>query len=199
MTAIIRVLCIALLATTAYAEEPAKTTDTPTKETAKKQKLTPEELQIMAHYHDVDVLEIELGKVAQKNASSQAVKSYGAMLVKQHTGLDKQMKELAKSLGQSIPAYKPETDAEKQDMAQTKKDAAGLKKLKGTDFDREYLRMMVAGHDKELAGIDARLGEVQNQKLAALVIQTKIMLQRHADEARELQKTSPQARHEHKK
>ena len=29
-----------------------------------------------------------------------------------------------------------------------------LKKLKGADFDREYLRMMVEGHDKELAMSD---------------------------------------------
>ena len=100
---------------------------------------------------------------------------------------------------QSIPAAKPETQAEKQEMAEAKKQAAGLKKLKGADFDREYLRMMVTDHDRELAKIDTNMAKVQNAQLLDILSATKPMLQHHADEARELQKSSPQASHEHKK
>lgn len=199
MKALPRALLIALcFAGTAYAEDPAKTTDTTKttdtkKDTAKKEKLTPAELQVLAHYHAVNMMEVDLGKVAMKKAGSQAVKSYGEMLVKDHSDSDKKMKELARKTGQTIPAEKLMTDAEKTDKADTKKQVADLKKLKGADFEREYLRMMVDGHDKELAMIDTKMGEVQNTELTEMLRAKKQTLQHHADAARELQKTSPQA------
>jgi putative membrane protein len=204
MKAITRVLLIGLLATTtAYADDqtkPAdttkttgttKTTDAPT--TAKKEKLTASELQVLAHYHAVNLMEIDLGKAAMKRGSSQAVKSYGEMLVKDHTDSDKKMMALAKATKQTIPAEKPATDAEKQEKADQKKQAAALKKLKGAEFDKQYLQMMVDGHDKELAKIDTKIAEVQNSELADMLRAKKPVLQHHADQARELQKSSPQA------
>ncbi|HTL38983.1 MAG TPA: hypothetical protein VL326_37885, partial [Kofleriaceae bacterium] len=81
-----RALLIGLLsASAAYAEDTtkktdttnktdtSKTTDTTKKDTAKKEKLTAAELQVIAHYHAVNLLEIDLGKAAKTKASSQAV------------------------------------------------------------------------------------------------------------------------------
>ena len=69
-----RVLLIGLLsASAAYAEDTtkktdttnktdtSKTTDTTKKDTAKKEKLTAAELQVIAHYHAGNVREIDLG------------------------------------------------------------------------------------------------------------------------------------------
>ena len=170
-----------------------KTTDAPRTESEKKQKLTKDDLQTMAHYRAVNNMEIELGKVAQKNAGSQAVKEYGAMMVKEHGDHDKQLTAFAKQTKQKIPAYKPPTEAEKQEIAMAKKHAAEIKKLSGADFDREYLRMMVEDHDRELAKIDANIAKTQNTQLAELLKETKPILQKHADQARELQKSSAQA------
>jgi putative membrane protein len=201
-----RALLIALLSTSAaYAQDAAKpgeTTktgdtaksgDSTKKDTAKKEKLTPTELQVVAHYHDLNQMEIELGKVAMKQSSTPAVKSYGEMLVKQHGDADKQLVGFAKKTGQTVPKEKPVTDADKMDKAEQQKSAAAVKKLKGADFDREYLRLMVEGHDKELAKIDTKMGEVQNAELADMLRATKPMLQAHADQARELQKGNAQA------
>jgi putative membrane protein len=199
MKAIPRILFIALLGSSAaYAQDASKTTE-PSKPTdtsktgAKKEKLTPQELQVMAHYRAVDQLEIQLGKVAEKQAGNQAVKSYGEMLVKDHTDFDKQLTALAKKTGQTIPTEKPATDAEKTEKADLQKQVAALKKLKGADFDREYLRMMVEGHDKEVANIDSKMAEVQNTQLQDMLRNLKPTLQHHADQARELQKTNAQA------
>ena len=202
MKAITRVLFIALLSTSAYADD-AKQTDTtkqtdPTKTTdttkpAKKEKLTANELQVLAHYHAVNLMEIDLGKAAKLKGASQAVKSYGEMLVKDHTDSDKKMLALAKATKQTIPAHKPATDAEKQEKADQKKQVAALKRLKGAEFDKMYLQMMVDGHDKELAKIDTKIAEVQNAELADMLRAKKPVLQHHADQARELQKSSAQA------
>lgn len=203
MKAFTHVLVVALLCSPALAEDrqqtggQATTTD-PAK--SRQEKLTPNELQVMAHYNELNRMEVELGKLAQKNGGSQAVKSYGEMLVKEHTENNQQLADLAKKTRQSIPKYKPATEAEKQEMAQAKKHAAELKKLEGRNFDREYLRLMVADHDKELAQIDTNIGKVQNEQLAELLRATKPMLAKHADQARELQKTNAQAMadpHEH--
>ena len=83
--------------------------------------------------------------------------------------------------------------AEKKELADTKKEAAALKKMSGVNFDREYLRMMVNGHDKELTKIDAKLADVKNAELAEMLRTKKQTLQHHADAARELQKSNAAA------
>jgi putative membrane protein len=192
------VLLVALLCATAYADDTHKAGGTAKsaesqKDTARKEKLTRDELQVMAHYKELNNMEVELGKMAQKNGGSQAVKSYGEMLVKEHTENNQQLADLAKQTGQKIPKHTPETATEKQEKAEAKKHAAQMKKLEGTNFDREYLRMMVADHDKELAQIDTNIAKVDNSELADLLRNTKPVLQKHADQARELQKTNAQA------
>lgn len=194
MKAIISALFIGLVATAAYADDATKTTTETTKPTsAKKEKLTTNELQVMAHYHDVNMLEIDLGKAAMKQGGSQAVKSYGEMLVKDHGDADKKMKDLAKATRQTIPAEKPATDAEKQEKADLKKQVAQLKKQKGANFDRMYLQMMVDGHEKELSKIDTKIADVQNTQLSDQLKALKPVLQHHADQARELAKSNAQA------
>ncbi len=192
MKALIGILVIGLV-TSAYGDTAKK------EETPKKEKLSAPELQVMAHYHAVNQLEIDLGKAAKKNAGTQAVKSYGEMLVKDHTEGDKKLEAIAKASGQKIPAEKPATEAEKAQEAQMKKEAAALKKLKGADFDREYLRMMVDGHEKELAAISSKMAEVTNPQLLDFLSALKPTLQHHADEARELQKSGATAMHQQEK
>jgi putative membrane protein len=201
MKAFTRIVFIALLATSAHADdkptEPPKTATDTTKDTAKdttkKEKLTANELQVVAHYHELNLMEIDLGKAAMKNAPNQAVKAYAEMLVKDHSEGDVKIKALAKKLGQAIPKEKPATEAEKQEQADAKKAGAALKKLKGAEFEKEYLRMMVDGHEKELAKIDSKVAEVKNSELADMLRDKKPTLQKHADQARELQKSGAQA------
>lgn len=158
-----------------------------------KAKLDKKELQVLAHYHELDKKEVDLGKTAQKQGASAAVKAYGEMLIEDHGESDKKLMALAKKLGQKIPAERPLTAAEKQAKAEDKANIARLKKLEGAQFDAEFLRMMVEGHEKELATIDAKIGELKNAELADLLKAKKPTLQHHADHARELQKNEAQA------
>src|SRR5262245_11958594 len=94
----------------------------------KSSKLTPAELQVLAHDHAVNAMEIELGTTATRNSNRAAVREYGEMLVKDHTAYDAQLKALAKRTGQTIPAEKPATDALK------------LGRLRGSQFDALFLK-----------------------------------------------------------
>lgn len=156
-------------------------------------KLSENELQIMAHYKALNEMEIDLGKVAQKRGASQAVKAYGKMLVTDHEASNKQLMEIAKLHDQKIPSFKPVTEAERKSYQDAKANAAKIKKMKGQMFDREFLRMMVMDHERELANIDANIGKVQNTQIVEAIRDLEPVLQRHADQARELQKSEAQA------
>jgi putative membrane protein len=168
---------------------PVGGSSTATANTAKPGKLSKSELQVVAHYHELNKMEVDLGNLAIKRGKSDAVKDYGRMLVKDHGDSNKKLSALAKKRKQTIPAEKPANEVEKQDKADAKKQAASLKKLKGTEFDTAFLAAMVQGHDKELAKVDAKIAEVQDAELADMLKAKKPVLQHHADHAREVQKT----------
>ena len=52
--------------------------------------------------------------------------------------------------------------------------------------------MMVSGHEKELTKIDTSISSASDQDIQSFLKSLKPVLQRHADQARDLQK-SPQA------
>jgi putative membrane protein len=156
-------------------------------------KLSDADAKVVAHLHHVNQMEIELGKLAQKTGTT-AVKNYGATLVTDHQSADKDLTTFAKSHKlATIPADKPQTDADKQDQKDMQSKMANLKNLKGAEFDREFLNMMATGHDKELANIDTAIGGATDPDLQTLLKSVKPVLQRHADQARDLQKNAPQA------
>lgn len=205
MKTLTRVLVIAMLSAPFVAtadDTGAKTktsetskTDTSKTEKTKPAKLKTAELQVMAHYHALNQMEIDLAKTAEKKTKNDSVKTFAQTMVKDHGDNDKQLLSLAKKTGQRIPIEKPATDVEKQAKAEDKAMATKLKTLKGADFDREYIRMMVQGHDNELANIDSKIAEVENAELADALKATKPVLQKHADDARDVQKnlTQPSA------
>jgi putative membrane protein len=182
----------------AAAQSPSPSTDQTTTDKTKTGdktagKLTADEVKIVAHLHHVNVMEIDMGKQAKVKGTA-AVKRYGEMLIKDHSTADKELTALAKKKGVAkIPADTPATETEKAEMKQQMADMAALKKMKGADFDREYLRLMVEGHEKELAKSDVFISTAQDADLKTMIEARKTSLQRHADAAKELQKGNAQA------
>ncbi len=170
-----------------------KTTDTSANKTSKTAKLSDSELQVIAHLHQVNQNEITAGRLAEKTGSTQAVKSYGQMLVKDHQQSDRELMSFAKKHNQKIPAETAKNESDKKEMQDSKEAMNRLKNMKGADFDREFLRMMVDDHDKELAKIDSEVGQVNDSDLSTMIKDLKPVLQRHADQARDLQKNNAQA------
>jgi putative membrane protein len=189
------------LPTLAIADDKTPTTNktttdkTATDKTAtdKAGKLSAGDMKMISHLHHVDQMEIDMGKLAQQRSTATGVKNYGKTLMDDHQSADQDLTAFAKKHNQAmIPADKPDTDAERQDQKDMTAQTAHLRGLKGADFDREFLNMMVSGHDKELAKIDVSMGAASDPDLQTLLKSVKPMLQRHADQARDLQK-NPQA------
>lgn len=169
-----------------------RTGDTGKTGDAKGGKLSDADTKIVAHLHHVNQMEINLGQVAQRSGSAH-VKDYAKTLISDHQSADKDLTAFAKSHKlAAIPADKPMTDADRQDDKDMTTAMAHLKTLKGAEFDKEYLNMMVSGHDKELTKIDVAISGATDPDLKSMLQSVKPVLQRHADQARDLQK-SPQA------
>ena len=89
-----------------------------------------------------DNSEIMLGQLAQQKGGSDKVKSFGQMLVDDHTKAKQEASDVAGKLGVQPPA----------DPAQEAKDEnAKLSKMSGDDFDKEFASYMVKDHLKDIA------------------------------------------------
>jgi putative membrane protein len=135
--------------------------------------------------------EIQLGKLAAERGSSPDVKSFGQMMVKDHTQAANELKPIAAELKVQQPA---QLDQKHKDLADK------LAKLQGKEFDREYINAMVMGHEEVAAKVRARAehkgahgegaaatgpGEQKLTQWAAMVLPT---VEKHLDSAREIQK-----------
>ncbi|AWH86998.1 DUF305 domain-containing protein [Flavobacterium album] len=90
---------------------------------------------------EVDMKEIELGKLAQQKSTNADVQALGKMMVEQHEKASAETKALAAKKNITLPA------------ALTDKGQDAYKDLNdktGHDFDKAYADMMVDGHEKTI-------------------------------------------------
>ena len=76
------------------------------------------------------------GKLAAQKATRTDVKSFGEMMVTDHSDAEQKLLQLAKSGGYQLPSAATETPP--PDL--------NLSKASGDDFDRMYIHAMVSGH-----------------------------------------------------
>jgi putative membrane protein len=183
-----------LLVLPAFAMADTKTTDKTTDKTADKAKptdkatLAEDDVKVMAHVKHVNDMEIDMGKMAKTNGTA-SVKSYGNTLVKDHTANNTKLTALAKKKGiTTIPQDQPMTEDQKRDHQMMMDGMTRLQNLKGAEFDREFITMMIESHDKTIGRLDAGIASVKDADLVSHLKATKPVVQRHADAARELQK-----------
>ena len=88
-----------------------------------------------------DIAEIDVGKLAQEKGQSEAVKQFGAMLVKDHGAHKAKAEEVASQLGVTPPTGS--SFGEKATYAK-------LKLLSGESFDRSFAKSMVKDHQGDI-------------------------------------------------
>jgi putative membrane protein len=118
------------------------------------------------------MMEVELGKIAQENAASPRVKSFGAMMVKDHTDANNNLKGIATSLSIALP------DSVSHDL---KKEIDDLKKKKGKDFDKAYVKMMVEDHKKDIAEFRKCADNCSDSTIKNFASTTLPVLEKHLD------------------
>ena len=110
--------------------------------------------------------EINSGKLAAQKATRPEVKSFGQMMVTDHSGAEQKLIQLAKTHGYQIPAA----------ATMTPPPDLNLSKASGDDFDRMYIHAMVSGHrntvmmfqNYAIAGKDPKVKAFAQQMLPTL-------------------------------
>jgi putative membrane protein len=123
-------------------------------------------------------MEVELGKTAEKSAASQDVKSFGAMMVKDHTKANAELKALAASKNLTLPQV---IGKEHQQMVND------LIKLKGAEFDKKYISMMVDDHKEDIKHFE-KASQFMDADISAFAKKTLPTLTIHLHSAEALEK-----------
>jgi putative membrane protein len=106
---------------------------------------------------EINLEEIQLGMLAQKNSSNKDVIALGKMMDAEHTQAMQELKSMAEKKQISIPTALTKDGEDAYNKLSTKN---------GKDFDKDYCDMMVDGHEKaikkfEEASKDAKDAEIR--------------------------------------
>ena len=113
--------------------------------------------------------EVELGRLAQGKASSDAVKQFGQRMVEDHGAANQELMQLAENKGMQLDDKTP-----KPDRLLTR-----LSKLQGPEFDREYVKAMVKDHKQDVAEFRRMHSGAVDPNLKAWVDKTLPTLEDH--------------------
>ncbi len=127
-----------------------------------------------------DMVEADLGQLAQDVAASQPVKDYGQMLVTDHTNDFAQLHVAAQQANLTVP--------DSIDAENIKTTIAPFHKLKGAAFDHRYIHEMVVGHTKAIEIYKKEAADAQNPALKSYAEAALPTLQKHLDQAKALEK-----------
>jgi len=125
--------------------------------------------------------EVELGKLAQQKASSDAVKQFGQKMIDDHTKANDELKQVASKEGIQIP---DSLDSKHQSRVDK------LGKLSGTAFDRAYVKDQLKDHQEDVRKFqgEAQSGTVPGVKNFAA--KTLPILQEHLQMVKDLNKSA---------
>lgn len=128
--------------------------------------------------------EVQVGQLAQEKGQSDAVKQYGAMLVKDHGAANDKAKQVAAQLNVDPPTG--------TSIGQ-KATYAKLKLLSGASFDKSFAKSMVSDHQKDIK--EYQKEAQKNDAAGAFAKETLPVLQKHLQDAQQMarqvnQKTS---------
>jgi putative membrane protein len=106
---------------------------------------------------EINLAEIELGKLAQTKGTNPEVKKFGKMMVDDHTKAASEVSALAKTKNFTLPTSLTEEGQEEYNK---------LNEKSGADFDKKFADMMIDGHEKaidklEKASKDAKDADVR--------------------------------------
>ena len=127
-----------------------------------------------------DMVEANVGQMAETSGSAQGVKDMGQMLVTDHTGDYNQISQVAKTASLTVPTA--------IDAGHNKMMIDPFTKLKGAAFDRKFAAEMVAGHTKAIEVYKKEAADATSPDLKSYAQQTLPTLQKHLDAAKALAK-----------
>jgi putative membrane protein len=116
------------------------------------------------------MMEVEMGKMGQKQAKNADVKSFASRMVADHTKANTQLKALAKKKGVTLNGAAPK-----------------MEKMNNATFDKDYMADMVKDHEKDVAEFEAEAKDGSDPDVKAWASKTLPTLKKHLELAKAAQ------------
>jgi putative membrane protein len=116
--------------------------------------------------------EVSLGKLAGEKGESKEVKDFGDKMVKDHTKIADNLKEVAGKLGVTLPEKVDATHQAKIDK---------MEKMSGAAFDKAYVNGMVMAHEKDIAAFEEAGKETKNEELKKFIDDSVPTMKEHLE------------------
>lgn len=123
------------------------------------------------------MMEVELGRYAQQNAKNPRVRNFGAMMVRDHTKANDELKALLTQKNITIPATMDDKHHDKM---------TDIQKKTGADFDKDYMSEMVDDHDKDVDRFKKFAENGTDPELKSFAGKTLPVLLMHQDSAKKI-------------
>jgi putative membrane protein len=124
--------------------------------------------------------EVKMGNLAQQQAASPAVKTFGRRMVDDHSKANDELKGLAAKKNITLPA-----DVEAKDKATYDR----LSKLQGAEFDRAYIDAMLKDHRTDVAEFRKEAQTSTDPDVKSFATKTLPTLEQHLSTAESLAST----------
>lgn len=125
-----------------------------------------------------NIQERVLGRMAEEKSQNSDVKDYGKMLVRDHNNALQKLVDLMEKNGIPQPKGLPEERNEAVEKVQG---------LSGAAFDKEFVNMMVADHEKAVDTFRHEAATAQNPDVRDYAKNVLPTLEKHLKDAQELQ------------
>ena len=143
-----------------------------------------DDAQIAAIVVTANQVDVDAGKLAHARASNSEVRKFAARMVSDHEGVNKQ----AVALATRLKVTPQENDTSRALKAAGDRNAAHLKTLSGTAFDKAYVDHEVVYHAQVLDALDRTLVPgASNAELKALLVKVRPAFVAHLEHAKQLQ------------
>lgn len=179
-----------------------KESATPRDARAAERTLSPKDIETIARVHHVNQMEIRAGEIARAHADHRRVRSFGELIVRDHTALDKDARDLAErrdvDLTEALARLMSSMTAEEHTAMREQMSALDrLKDTKGAAFDRLYLTTMLSEHANAIRIVRGARDQVEDTELRRSLGRMLPILEQHLEIAENLERTiagEPQAR-----
>jgi putative membrane protein len=126
-----------------------------------------------------NISEVKLGHLAQQRGSTEAVRSFGRMLIEDHTTAAGEAVTVAKQI--KVPVKQVPSD-------EGEKFYEKASQLRGKSFDSEFAAHMIEDHRKDIEAYTEQANDGSNTAVAAFAAKTLPVLEKHLAAAEQLQK-----------
>jgi len=114
--------------------------------------------------------EVEMGRIAEQHAANQKVKDFGQRMVKDHTKINDELKQVASQKSVTLPTT---VDAKQKSTLDK------LSQLNGAAFDRDYMEDMVKDHEEDVSEFQREADSGNDPAVKAFAAKTLPTLREH--------------------